>query len=399
MRSRSVVSALILLGLLSHPAAAQGSAPAGLWPEAEPRSVGLDERVLDALDADLASGRYGYVDGFLVIRHGRIAYERRYRHDYDRIYGREARTAGQSHVLDPSGPYNYFNSWWHPYYRRGDLHTLQSVTKAITSMVIGVAVGRGEFPPLDTPVLSFFDSAAIANVDDRKRRMTIGHLHTMTAGLDWDESGPADHVSAMEASFDWVRFAIDRPMSHEPGAVYNYNSGATQLLAHVFRAATGIDIEEYAARHLFAPLGIDHWFWKRTPTGLADTEGGLYLTARDAAKLAQLYLRYGTWDGRTIVPNDWVRATIAPSISLPDRGDARGVKGGFNVLLYPYGRSRTHYAFGKSGYGGQLLMGVPELDLAIIFTGWTIPRRIISPRAALDRVLEAIVEDPRGALR
>lgn len=399
MNVRSSFLAAVLSCLLVHPAAAQGSAPAWAWQEAEPRAVGLDSGVLAALDADLASGRYGYVDSFLIIRHGRIAFERTYRHDYDSIYGQQARTPSPSNVMDPTGPYNYFNPWWHPYYRRGDLHTLQSVTKAVTSMVIGVAAGRGEFPPLDTPVLSFFDSASVANADDRKRRMMVRHLHTMTAGLDWVESGPADHVGAMEASFDWVQFAIDRPMSHEPGTVYNYNSGATQLLAHVFRVATGLDIEEYAARHLFAPLGIERWFWKRTPTGLADTEGGLYLAPRDAAKLVQLYLRQGRWDGRMIVPADWVRSTLTPSIAVPDRGDATGVKGGFNVLLYPYGRAHTTYAFTKAGYGGQWLMGVAELDLAIVVNGWTIPRRILSTRVALDRVLEAVVDDPRGLLR
>lgn len=393
---RAAATVALLIFAASFSPRAQGLGPTNAWPEATPQAVGLDATVLASLDADIKAGKYGYVDGLLVIRRGRIAFERAYRHDYDRIYAKEARTPVTSNAHDPSGPYNYFNPWWHPYYRRGDLHTLQSVTKAITSMVFGVAAGRGELPSLDTPVLTYFDTATVANVDDRKRRMTIRHLHTMTAGLDWDEVGPADHVSQLEASFDWVRFAIDRPMSHEPGTVANYNSGATQILAHVFRSATGHDIEEYAARHLFPPLGITNWFWKRSPTGLADTLGGLYLTPRDAAKLAYLYVKDGVWRGRMIVPRDWVRLSLAPSVTLSEQPRRMG---GFNVSLYPYGNEAARYAFGKSGFGGQQLIGVPGLDLVIVFNGWNPGRRTISPRELLDRVLEAVVDAPKGRAR
>ena len=156
---------------------------------------------------------------------------------------------------------------------------MQSVTKTVTSVVIGAATARGEFPSLDTPVLRFFDPAAVANVDDRKRRLTIRHLlNDRRAGLERGaalrRSGQLVHPHGGERRLD--RFTIDRPMAAEPGTVFNYNSGASQMLAHIFRKATGRDIEEYAAAHLFAPLGIRQWFWKRTPTGLADTEGGLY---------------------------------------------------------------------------------------------------------------------------
>lgn len=391
-RGRVVVRIAMVTGLLAltSACASTGSMSLQPWALSTPGAVGLNPDTLAAFDSDIAAGKYGYVDGLLVIRHGKVAFERTYAHDYDRIYGEQARSRDSSSLLDPSGPYNYYNPWWHPFYRRGGLHTLQSVSKAVTSIVIGVAVSRGEFPSIDTPVLSFFDSVAVAQVDDRKRRMTIRHLQTMTAGLDWDETGPADHVSRMEASFDWVGFVINRAMAHEPGAVYNYNSGATMLLSYVFRAATGIDIEEYAARHLFAPLGIKEWFWKRTPTGLADTEGGLYLAPRDVAKLGQLYLEEGKWGRQAVVSEEWVRATLAPSIQVPDRPGQAGVNGGFNVLLFPYGTERKHFAFVKSGHGGQLLIGLPELELVVVVTGWTIPRRIISPRTVIDRIVAAV---------
>src|SRR5262249_25891106 len=141
-------------------------------------------------------------------------------------------------VHDLSGPYNYYSTWWHPYYRRSDLHTIQSLTKPIVSAIIGVAVARKEFPDLDTPVMKFFDEKKVANLDDRKRRMTIRHLLTMTSGVHWTtaklaEAG-ADTDTRFEASYDWVKFTMDLPMSDEPGKVYTYASGNVQLLVHIF---------------------------------------------------------------------------------------------------------------------------------------------------------------------
>ena len=91
----------------------------------------------------------------LVMRHGKVIYDRTYAHDYGKIYGAHGKETSALNAHDPSGPYNYFNPWWHPYYRGGDLHTLQSVSKTVTSMTIGVAVTRHDFPSLDTPVLQF----------------------------------------------------------------------------------------------------------------------------------------------------------------------------------------------------------------------------------------------------
>jgi len=361
------------------------------WPSSTPEAERLNPKALAGLDADLASGKYGYVDSMLVIRHGKVVYDRAYTHDYDRIYGEEARKPGPLNPTDPSGPYNYFNPWWHPFYRRGDLHTMQSVTKTITSVIIGVATARKAFPALETPVMKYFDAAAVGNLDDRKRRMTIRHLLTMTAGLDWNEdlpyADPNNSAMLMEASFDWVRFTIDRPMSQEPGAAFKYNSGATQLLSHIFLRATGQDIEEYAARHLFAPLGIERYFWKRSPSGLADTEGGLYLHPRDLAKIAYLFLKGGVWDGRRVVEPDWVKASLTPQVTV----SADGVKYGFKWWLYPYGRDQGRLAWAGSGFGGQRPIVFPEYDLIAVFTGWNIlpDRPNLTPRTTIDRILQA----------
>lgn len=374
-------------------ATAQHSSPSKGWPTGTPASVGLDAKVLTDLDADIAAGKYGYVDSLLVIRHGKAVYDRSYQHDYDRIYAKEAKEPGPLNAHDPSGPYNYFNPWWHPFYRRGALHTLQSVTKTMTSVIIGVATTRKEFPSIDTPILTFFDAAKVANIDERKRRITIRHLLTMTGGFDWNEqlpyTDPNNAAIQMEASADWVAFTINRPMAREPGTLFNYSSGESQLLAHIFRVATGQDIEEYAARHLFAPLGIQEFYWKRTPSGPVDTEGGLYLRAHDLAKIAQLFLKNGVWEGKQIVAADWVKASIAPSVKVGNSGIQYGLK----WWLYPYGDG-SHLAWAGSGFGGQIPLVFPEHDLVVVFTAWNTlgTGKRLSHREAIDRILRAVVK-------
>lgn len=367
--------------------------PTKRWTVALPATVGLDAGALAEFDKEIAAGKYGYVDSFLVIRRGKMIFDRSYRHDYQRIYGEEAKRHSALNARDPSGPYNYFNSWWHPFYRRGELHTLQSVTKTITSVIIGVAIARGDFPSIETPVMSFFDAAKVASVDERKRRLTVRHLLTMTGGFDWNENlpynDPNNAASQMEASGDWVEFAVNRPMAREPGTLFNYSSGESQLLAHIFRRATGRDIEEYAARHLFAPLGITDFYWKRTPSGLVDTEGGLYLNRYDLAKIWYLFLQGGVWEGKQVVTPEWVKDSVKPSVAVRPGGP---VKYGFKWWLYPYGENDSRLVWAGSGFGGQIPLVLPELDMVAVFTGWNVrpdgPR--LSHRVAIDRLLRCV---------
>ena len=367
---KTLIPFLLLLGLVGQAHAQQD------WPTATAKSVGLDEKKLAAFDADIAAGKFGYIDSLTIIRHGKLVIDKRYPHDYGKIYGDQAKKTSPLNPHDPTGPYNYFNPWWHPWYRGGDLHTLQSVSKTITSIVIGVARNRNEFPDLDTPVMNFFDATKVANLDERKKRMTIRHLLTMSAGFDWKEdlpySDPSNTGTQMEASSDWVEYTINRPMSYEPGKVYHYNSGATQLLAHIFHVATGTDIEEYAVRHLFTPLGIKQHYWKREPSGLVDAEGGLYLRPRDVAKLWYLFLKNGVWDGKQIVSAEWVKESVKPAFDLgADRPDAASLpKYGLKWWLYPYGKDNKMMAWAGSGFGGQRPIVLPEYDIVAVYTAW-----------------------------
>src|SRR6266702_762092 len=332
------------------------------WVKGKPSSVGLDEKILAELDGDLASGKYSRVDSFEVIRCGREVYERKYPHAYGQIYGKEAKTRGplNAHL---TGPYNYFDPAWHPYYHGTDLHSMQSVSKTVTSVILGIAITRGDFKAgLDTPLLKYFDVAAVKNVDDRKRRITLQHVLTMTTGLDWNEEvaydDPKNDSSLMEAANDWVQYVIDRPMAQEPGKVFNYSSGVSELLAHIFQ--------------------------KGTPMGVVDTEGGLFLRTTDLAKIGYFYLHDGMWDGEQIVSKDWVKQSLTPFIDAEE-----GFKYGFKWWLFPRAEGQR-YVWMARGFGGQRLMVFPEEDLIAAFTGWDILKDPAGDGGLINRILRAV---------
>ncbi len=366
---------LLAMTFASPPA---GSWPTRGWPESRPEAEGVNAKTLDSLDSEFSAGRHGYVDSMLVIRHGKVVYEKRYDHaaDYRRLF------AGKG----APGIYNYYDPGWHPYYKGTDLHTMQSVSKSVTSALIGIAIGRGELPGVDVKVMPYFSSFRIAS-EARRDRMTLRDVLTMTTGIRWDEetadyTDPANNCAAMEGKEDWVQYVLEQPMAEEPGKVYEYNSGATMLLSYLISKTTGHPADDYAKEHLFTPLGIDAFYWKRTPKGLADAEGGLYLRPRDLAKIGYLYLHDGVWEGKRIVPSGWVNEST--------RGHVSTGKYRYGYQWWSFSKG-SPVSFAAWGYGGQFLFVVPELDLIAVFTGWNIYEKPeLDPEFALSAVVEAV---------
>jgi len=388
-----IVLAICSLALLEFnlPLRAQQKADAAtLWPthgweKATPASVGVDESTLAGFDKDLAAGKFDLVDSFAVFRCGKLVFERKYPHDYGQIYGKEAKTRGPLNAR-LTGPYNYFDPAWHPYYHGSDLHTMQSVSKTVSSVIVGIATTHGDFKAgLDTPLLHYFDETKVKNVDDRKRRITLRHVLTMTTGLDWNEEvaydDPRNDADLMEATDDWIQYVIDRPMAKEPGTVFNYSSGVSELLAYIFQKETGQDIEKYGERYLFTPLGMNH-YWKRSPLGLVDTEGGLFLNGQNLAKIGYLYLHDGMWDGKQIVSKEWVKQSVTPFIEAEE-----GFKYGFKWWLLP---QKEGFVWMARGFGGQRLMVFPKNDLILTFTGWTILKDPPADQDFVARILPAL---------
>jgi CubicO group peptidase (beta-lactamase class C family) len=383
---RSCFAAGVLCLAWSAPGEAGGGWPSAAWPESSPAAEGMNAEVLQRLDAEFASGKHGYIDGMLVIRNGRVVYEKLYKQDYDAAF--------KAQEDQHRGPYNYYDPDWHPYYRRGALHTMQSVSKSVTAMLIGIAIGDGKISGPDAKVAAYFDDYAAADRDPRRAAMTLRDLLTMTSGIRWDEdtygyTDSRNSCAAMEASHNWTGYVLGLPMAAEPGNAYVYNSGVTMLLDHILYRATGQHALAFAEKRLFAPLGIREYYWKQTPAGETDAEGGLYLRARDLAKLGYLYARDGMWDGRRILPEGFVEAATQPRV-VPGP-DAGGWRYGYQWWLVPYEGGTQPYAWAASGYGGQQLLVVPEYDLIAVFTGWNIfGTKSLSEDYTLASLIEAI---------
>ncbi|MDA0706617.1 MAG: serine hydrolase [Proteobacteria bacterium] len=375
-----LVAAVIVLSACAGDATLS---PGSEWLRSEPEAQGMDSRVLDVLDREFASGKYGYVDGMMIFRHGSLVYERHYQHDYDAPF----------HGYDQTrGPYNYYDPDWHPWYERGPLHSMQSVSKSVTSALIGVALQRGELAGVDIRVMPFFAEFASDNRDPLWGEITLRDLLTMTSGIEWDESSVPyvdlkNMCAAMEQSDDWIQFVLAQSMRESPGASFEYNSGVTMMLAHILVQATGKPLADYAEEHLFRPLGIDQYYWKETPTGLHDAEGGLYLEPGDLARFGELYASDGVINGTRILPVNWVQESMEPATRVPD-GDGRY---GYQWWLLPYAGGTKSWAYSADGYGGQFLLIVPEYDLIAVFTGWNIyGEPTLDSAVALQRVLEAM---------
>jgi CubicO group peptidase (beta-lactamase class C family) len=255
----------------------------------------------------------------------------------------------------------YFNG-----YGADTLHDLRSTGKSFTSALAGIAIEQGLFA-VDDPIATLIPQFENhANMDARKRAITIRHLLDMRSGFecnDWN-SASAGNEERMYQARDWVGFILDLPMANEPGTVASYCTGGVIVLGQVIASRSGMTLDAYAAAYLFAPLGIQQVAWRTAPDGNATGGGGLKLRPRDAAKFGQLYLNGGVWNGARVVPAEWVTASRERVTALGNDSYGR---------LW-WKRSFAHGgalvdSFFTSGNGGNFIFVFPALDLVVVFTG------------------------------
>lgn len=252
----------------------------------------------------------------------------------------------------------------------GRLHDLRSASKTITAIMAGVAMDRGAKFTLQTPVYSLFpQSDAIARSDPRKARITVGHLLAHSTGLacdDNDEASPGNEetMQQQQKQRDWYRFTLDLFVVHDPGTRYAYCSGAMNLVGGVVRRTTNTWLPEFFDQHLARPLQIERYAINLMPTGEAYSGGGIYMRPRDLLKFGELHLRGGVWNGARVVSKRWVELSTALQIAVPN-GSSDGY--GWHRHTLQVG-GRTYQEYEANGNGGQFLIVVPELDLAVVFT-------------------------------
>jgi CubicO group peptidase (beta-lactamase class C family) len=242
-------------------------------------------------------------------------------------------------------------------------HDMASVTKGVTSTLVGIAIGRHILSGVTQPVTELVGQRSIANLDSRKKRLTVEDLLTMTSGLDCHRERGELTLSQMMGSPDWIQFMLDLPMVAEPGSRYEYCSGGMHLLSGIITQATGVSALDFARRELFAPLGIADVAWPVDRQGISHGWGDLHLQPRDMAKIGYLWLLDGRWENRQLVPADWMRAAVQVH-SHP--GFSPGQEYGYGLWIYP---DRTPPEFEGLGRGGQRISVVPAKNLVVVFTG------------------------------
>ena len=325
-----IVLAAIMLVVSSCSAWAQDAAgstwPTRQWPTSTPEEQGMD---LAALARLVEFGTSRSLDSLLIVRHGRI-------------------------VLD---------AYYAPY--AADIpHITNSVTKAVIGALTAIASKDGLLDTADHPMLDFFKDRSVANVDERKKAITVQNLLDMTSGIDWEEPLRGRPVSliATERSPDWVKFILDRQMSNAPGDIFNYNSGNPHLLSAILTGLTGLSASDYAKARLFGPLGISTWNWRRDPQGVSIGGYGLALLPRDMAKIGYLYLRQGEWEGKPLLPRGWVEKTRHATVNM---NASFGPTLRYSNFFWALPDKKVYMAV---GYRCQLIMVFPELDIVAVTT-------------------------------
>lgn len=276
---------------------------------------------------------------------------------------------------------HYYHGWSHNKY-----HNVNSVTKSVTSALVGIALRESYLHDLDQPLLTFFPEYTPSTLDPRKQAITLRHLLSMSSGFQISPQGVEtflDDTSSPEKM-------LDRPLLHTPGEVYGYDEVSCHFLSLVLNQVTKMSLATYAQTRLFEPLGI--WQDKQgtlypwtSGTYVADaphpfalwsgqentlwsvdvrdyhTAGmGLQLTTREMAKFGYLYLNRGWWNGQNIIPEDYVQASWTQhSITPRDEGY------GYLWFLPQWHGHTTNCAV---GYGGQVIAVVPDSDLVVVIT-------------------------------
>lgn len=269
-------------------------------------------------------------------------------------------------------------------YNKNYRHIMNSVTKSITSALVGLALEDGHIKSIDQKVADFFPDKSIANMDERKKSMTIRHLLTMTAGLEWNESGAYgaqnDTNTRMWAEKDQLQFLLDTPMKEEPGKSFYYNSGASHALSAIIQKTTGKTSLDYATERIFKPLGISDISWGTDKQGIYSGSGRIFMKPEDLAKYGYLYLNKGKWEGKQLIPEKWVEESTAKLVDTPN-----GLAG-----RYGYGYQWWQNKFGgysARGFGGQYLFVAPEHNLVVVFTSGLAPENFFSPEQLVEKYI------------
>ncbi|MEL6367822.1 MAG: serine hydrolase [Pseudomonadota bacterium] len=255
-----------------------------------------------------------------------------------------------------------FAEYYEPPYDARSRTNSFSMAKTVITMLLGIAIDEGFVSGLDQPITTLLPEFSD---DPLAENATIGSLSSMTSGYDWDEHyySPFSPTVALLYSHDVGKFILNRGFSHEPETHFYYSSASTQLLTLSLERALrkqdpSLSVSEYLSRKLWQPLGMnDDAVWHLDGTGMELGYCCLNTNARNYAKLGQLMLQHGMWNGEQLLPRDFVERMRTPG---------KVEYYGYSTWIH-YDNDPEFYAF--RGHLGQYIVVVPEKDLIIVRLG------------------------------
>ena len=352
MRTALILMLLSLVACRSADDAPLRAAESVNWSLGDPTTAGFDSDALDYLAMRIRAGKFPNTHALLIAHDGALVFERYFAGTDER----HSQPLGRR-LMD-----------------RDSLHDLRSVTKSVTATLVGIALADDFEKKVSRPITEFLPRMQLG---PDHRKITLHHVLTMTAGLQWNEmespytDAKNDAIRLLRVT-DPTAFVLSRKLAHKPGTTWYYNGGCTEVLANVISHRTGQTIEEFAHRRLFEPLGIDKYEWtgpRQWKTRNASAKAGLRLTARGLAKIGALYLNGGRWRGRQILPEAWIKLATTRHVKAMGKWSGRGMWGygyQWKVGKVPSG-DRVIAGFGN---GNQRLFLVPARRLVVtIFAG------------------------------
>lgn len=303
--------------------------PTQEWQVTTPERQGMDSAILDRISGYIKDSGIE-VNSVIVIRHGYLVYEK------------------------------YFRAPWD----KDRIHNIYSCTKSIMSSLVGIAIQQGKIKSLNDKMLDYFPNRTIKNLDERKKSITLLNLMTMKAGFDWAEwtysyTDPRNPIFQAHLSNDFVQFVLDRPMATQPGTIWAYNGGGSQILSAILTNKTGISALDFARKNLFGPLGIKKLNWRTDQKGIYDAGGGLSLTPRDIAKYGYLILNRGGWEGKQIIPVDFVGESVKTHTTF-SANSGFGYQNWWTIPLDGY--------YYSGGIRGQRIYVMEKQDMVVVTT-------------------------------
>ncbi|MCA9732209.1 serine hydrolase [candidate division KSB1 bacterium] len=343
------------------PADTTGNGETGfVWPIVEPGEKHLNAERFTTLDQKIANGDYGQISSLLVVRDSALVFE------------------------------SYYRGW-----SATSLHPVYSVTKSIASGLIGIAHDRDLISTVQDPIYTWlFPYKNNANPDERKDRITLEHVLKMRAGFAWDEwSVPygtaANPLNQMMSSRDWLQFVFDFPMAAEPGDEFAYNSGCSVMLSGILNEATETTTRAFAVQYLFEPLDIGNFGWDAATNGMHNTGFGLRMLPRDMAKIGQLYLQDGIWEGERILPSNWIHNSWQRYTTF-ENGTGYGYQWWIMSLEFEGQHYDVPYA---DGWGQQYIFVLPDWNMVVVSTAEKYSGESSPIREIIRDFIVAAVED------